>query len=87
MTLLLYISVSSNLTEAQIREIDWQVKQNHEVLSLFVKELPVKSKRRVKRLKSYIILIFILSQPLVPCATAGAIMLPLPTNIHTYIII
>jgi hypothetical protein len=83
MTLFLYISVSSNLTEAQIREIDLQVKQNQDVLCLFVKQLPVKSKRTLKKLKSYSILIYILSQPLVPCATAGAVMLPIPTGIHT----
>jgi hypothetical protein len=81
--LFLYISVSSDLTEAQIREIDLQVKQNQEVLCLSVKQLPVKSKRIVKRLKSYTILLFILSQPLVPCATAGAVMLPISTGIHT----
>jgi len=84
MTLFLYISVSSNLTKAEIREIDLQVKQNQDVLCLFVKQLPVKSKKTLKKLKSYSILIYILSQPLVPCATA--VMLPIPTGttgIHT----
>lgn len=80
MSSLLYYSISSNLTEDEIIEIDKQVAVNREKIYLFLTELPSNSKRKAKRLGLYIVFIFAISQPLVPYA--AAVMIPLPPAIH-----
>lgn len=75
MTALLYYSISSDLTEAKIIEIDRYVSKNRE----FVRNLPSNSKRKAKRVFLYATFIFQLGQPLVPYA--AAVMMPLPPQI------
>lgn len=58
----------------KIIEINKQVKKNREEVYLFVKELPLNSKRKAKRLGLYIVFMFTIK--LVPCA--AAVMMPLP---------
>ena len=48
MTALLYYSISSNLTEDEIIEINKQVDNNQEAVYLFFTKLPSNSKRKVK---------------------------------------
>jgi hypothetical protein len=50
MTALLYYSISSDLTEDEIIELDKQVASNREKVYLFLTELPSNSKRKAKRL-------------------------------------
>ena len=76
MTALLYYSISSKLTEDEIIEIDRRVAKEREAVYLFFIELSSNSKRKAKRLGFYIIFMFAISQPLVPCATG--VMMPLP---------
>ena len=76
MSSLLYYSISSNLTKDEIIAIDKQVAKNRKGVYLFVRKLPSNSKRKAKRLGFYIVFMFAISQPLVPCATA--VMMPLP---------
>lgn len=54
MTVLLYYSISSDLTEDEIIEIDSQVANNRE----FVRNLPSNSKRKAKRVLLYATFIF-----------------------------
>ena len=56
MSAFLYYSISSDLSKDEIIAIDKQVAKNQEEVYLFVKELPLNSKRKVKRLGLYIIL-------------------------------
>ena len=79
MSSLLYYSISSDLTEDEIIEIDRRVAKEREAIYLFFRELSSNSKRKVKRIGLYLIFIFTISQPLVPCA--AAVMLPLPPGI------
>ena len=79
MSSLLYYSISSDLTEDEIIEIDRRVAKEREAIYLFFRELSSNSKRKVKRIGLYLIFIFTISQPLVPCA--AAVMLPLPPAI------
>ena len=81
MSSLLYNSISSGLTEDEIIETDRQVAKNREAIWLFVRKLPSNSKRKVKRLRLYLVVMFAISQPLVPCATAVVMPLP-PVGIH-----
>ena len=74
MTALLFYSISSDLTEDEIIEIDKQVHKNREAVYLFFTELPSSSKRKAKRLCLYVVFMFAISQPLVPCV---AVVLPL----------
>ncbi len=76
MSALLYYSISSDLTEDEIIEIDRKVASNREAAYLFVIKLPSNSKRKAKRLWLYVVFMFTSSQPLVPCA--AAVMMPLP---------
>ena len=76
MTSLLYYSISSDLTKDEIIAIDKQVAKNREGVYLFVRKLASNSKRKAKRLGFYIVFMFAISQPLVPCA--AAVMTPLP---------
>ena len=81
MSSFLYYSYSSDLTKDEIIEINKQVKKNRERVYLFVKELPLNSKRKAKRLGLYIVFMFAISQPLVACA--AAVVMPLsPVAIH-----
>ena len=75
MTALLFYSISSDLTEDEILEIDKQVHKNREAVYLFFTELPSSSKRKAKRLCLYVVFMFAISQPLAPCV---AVVLPLP---------
>lgn len=75
MTALFYYSISSDLTEDKIIEIDCYVTKNRE----FVRNLPSNSKRKAKRVFLYATFIFQLGQPLVPYA--AAVMIPLPPQI------
>ena len=50
MSLLLYYSISSNLTKDKIIAIDKQVAKNRKGVYLFVRKLPSNSKRKAKRL-------------------------------------
>lgn len=76
MTSLLYYSISLNLTESEIIEIDRRVAKEGEAVYLFFRYLPSNSKRKVKRIGLYIVYIFMISQPLIPCATAVVMSLP-----------
>jgi hypothetical protein len=76
MTALLYYFISSDLTKDEIIAIDERVAKNREGVYLFVRKLPSNSKRKAKRLGFYIVFMFAISQPLVPCA--AAVMMPLP---------
>nr|YP_010133976.1 hypothetical protein KYU77_pgp131 [Tryblionella apiculata]QWM93465.1 hypothetical protein [Tryblionella apiculata] len=76
MSSLLYYSISSDLTEDEIIEIDKQVKEVY----LFLTELPSNSKGKAKRLFVYVIFLFQLGQPLIPCA--AGVMIPLPPAIN-----
>ena len=79
MTAFLYYSISSDLTENEIIEINKQVSKNREAVYLFFTELPLNSKRKTKRICFYVVFMFMISQPLAPCT---AVMLPLPPAIH-----
>ena len=81
MSSLLYYSISSDLTENEIIEVDRRVAKDREAVYLFFRELPSNSKRKVKRIGLYIVFIFSISQPLVPCAAAVVMPLP-PIAIH-----
>ena len=65
MSSLLYYSISSDLTEKQIIEIDKNVAIDQEKVYLFLIKLPSNSKRKAKRLLLYGIVAFLLGQPLV----------------------
>ena len=67
MTALLYYSISSDLTEDEILEIDKQVHKNRETVYLFFRKLPSNSKRKAKKLCLYVMFMFAISQPLSPC--------------------
>ena len=75
MTALLYYSISSNLTEDKIIEIDRYVSKNRK----FIRNLPSNSKRKAKRLFLYGTFIVQLGQPLAPYAVA--VIMPLPPQI------
>jgi len=79
MSALLYYSISSDLTEDEIIEINKQVDNNREAVYLFLTQLPSNSTRKAKRLGLYIVFMFAISQPLVPCA--AAVVMPLPPAI------
>ena len=81
MSALLYYSISSDLTEDEILEIDERVAKNRELAYLFVRKLPSNSKRKAKKVFLYGIFLFQLGQPLVPCASAVVMPLP-PVAIH-----
>ena len=72
MASLLYYKISSDLTKDEIIAIDKRVAKNRER----VRKLPSNLKRKAKRLGFYIVFMFAISQPLVPCA--AAVMTPLP---------
>jgi len=80
MSLLLYYSISSDLTKDKMIEIDKRVDKNREAVYLFVRKLPSNSKGKAKRLFVYGMFLFQLGQPLVPCA--AAVVMPLPPAIH-----
>lgn len=69
MTALLYYSISSTLMEDEIIEVDRRVAKDLEAVYLFFRELPSNSRRKVKKIGLYIVFIFMLGQPLVPCLT------------------
>lgn len=76
MTVLLYYSISSDLTKDEMIEIDSQVSNNRK----FIKNLSSNSKRKAKRVLLYAMLISPLGQPLVPYLSA--VMAPSPTQIN-----
>lgn len=80
MTALLYISYSKGLSKEGKLIIDKSVFENREGVYLFVRNLPSNSKRKAKRLGLYIVFMFLISQPLIPCA--AAVVMPLPPAIH-----
>ena len=53
MSALLYYSISSGLTEDEIREIDESVCRNRKFVYTFVSKLPLNSKGKGKRLWLY----------------------------------
>jgi hypothetical protein len=81
MSSLLYYSISSGLTDDEIIKIDKKVAMNRQVIYLFLTELRLNGKPKAKRLFLYIMFLFNLSQPLVPCAAAVVIPL-LPVAIY-----
>lgn len=80
MSSLLYYSISSNLTEDEIIEVDRRIAKDREAVYLFFRELPSNSKRKAKRLFVDVIFTFQLGQPLIPFTTA--VMMPLPPAIE-----
>lgn len=54
MNSLLYYSISSDLTEDEIIEVDRRVAKDQEIVYLLFRELPSNSKREVKRIGLYI---------------------------------
>jgi len=79
MSSLLYYSISSDLTEDEIIEVDRRVAKDREAVYLFFRELPSNSKRKVKRLFNYGMFLFQLSQAVVPYASS--VMFPPPTGV------
>ena len=71
MTALLYYSISSDLTEDEIIEIDSQVANNRE----FIRNLTSNLRCKAKRVLLYAMSIFQLGQPLY----TAVVMLPLST--------
>lgn len=78
MSWLFYYEISSNLSEDQKIEIARRVAKDQKAVYLFFKILPSESNRQVRKLGLYVAFIFTIGQPLVPCA--AAVMLPLPIN-------
>lgn len=76
----LYYSISSNLTEDEIIEVDSQVDKSREAVYLFFRELPSNSKRRAKQICLYVTFVVAISQPLTPYAYT--VMVPLPPPIE-----
>ena len=76
MTALLYYSISPDLTEDKIIEIDLYITKNIE----FLRNLPSYFKRKAKTVFLYAKFIFLLGQPLVTYATT--VVMPLPQAIH-----
>lgn len=58
MTALLHYSISSDLTEGEIIDIDRQVDNNQEAVYLFLTQLPSNSTRKAKRLFVYVMFTF-----------------------------
>ena len=81
MRALLYSSISSDLTEDKILEIDERVSRNREAAYLFVRKVSSNSKAKAKRVFVYGMFLFQLGQPLVPCAATVVMPLP-PVAIH-----
>jgi hypothetical protein len=81
MSSLLYITVSSGLSEEELIKIDKQIFKNRKEVYLFIRNLPSNSKRKAKRVFLYATFVFQLGQPLVPYAAAVMIPLP-PVAIH-----
>jgi len=80
MTALLYLSYSKGLSKEGNLIIDKSVFENREGVYLFVRNLPSNSKRKAKRLGLYLVFMFLISQPLIPCA--AAVVMALPPAIH-----
>ena len=80
MTLDLAYSYCTGLSKEKIISIDKEVCINREFVYIFVTKLPSNGKRKAKRLCLYIVFMFAISQPLVPCA--AAVMMPLPPAIN-----
>ena len=73
MTALLYYSITSKLTDDEIKEIDKQISKNREI----VKSLPSNLKLKVKKVSANGMLVFQLSQPLLYTG-----LLPLPPSVE-----
>ena len=73
MTALLYYSISSKLTDDEIKEIDKQISKNRETL----KSLPSNSKLKVQKVLANGMLVFQLSQPLL-----YTVVVPLPPSVE-----
>jgi len=73
MTALLYYSISSKLTDDEIKEIDKEISKNQELL----KSLPSNSKLKVQKVLANGMLVFQLSQPLL-----FTVVLPLPPSVE-----
>ena len=73
MTALLYYSISQSLNENEVVRIDKEVCINKKVVYIFLTKLPFNTKRKAKKICLYVIFMFAISQPLVPCV---AIMMP-----------
>lgn len=82
MGVLLYYSISADLSENEIIEIDRQAYKRRKSAYLFVRKFPSNSKRKVKRLCLFIVFMFNISQPLAPC-TAAVILPPAIHSIST----
>ena len=80
MSSLLYYSISSDLTENEIIEIDKQVDKNREGVYLFLTQVPSNSKRKLKRLCLVVVFMFMICQPVVPCG--AAVVMPLAPAIN-----
>ena len=74
---ILYFHTRKLFLKDEIIEIDNRGGKNREA----VRKLPSNSKRKAKRFIPYIVFIFMISRPLVPCA-AAVVMLLLPIAIH-----
>lgn len=70
MTALLYYSIHENLSKDTIIEIDERVTRNQQEIYWFLREFPSNCKGKARRLGLYIVFMFTISQPLVPCAAA-----------------
>ena len=73
MAALLYYSISSKLTDDEIKEIDKQISKNRETL----KSLPSNSKLKVQKVLANGMLVFQLSQPLL-----YTVVVPLPPSVE-----
>lgn len=69
MTLLLYYSYLRRLSEDELVKIDKEVDKNRKFVYVLVKKLPLNGERKIKRIWSYMIFVFTISQPLAPCVT------------------
>lgn len=69
---LFYYSISSNLTENEIILIDQQVSKNQEAVSFFIRKLPFKARKKVKKFLGYGMCSIQLSQTLAFSIMNGA---------------
>lgn len=80
MTLLLYYSISSKLSNNEIANINQRVNKNRQNVYFFIKGLPLNSTNKMKKLGLYITFIIVISQPL---SSFAAVIVPLPTPMNT----
>lgn len=83
MTALLYYSYSRGLNQDKLVEIDRDVSKNTKLVCVFIRKLPLNTKRKAKRLCFYVTFSFVVSQPLAPCLAIGIPAAPAIHRLHS----